>query len=32
MGEGLSAATLLRVAGAGHFPFIEQPQAFLRAI
>ena len=25
-------ATLLPVAGGGHFPFIEQPQAFLRAI
>ena len=25
-------ATLVPVAGAGHFPFIEQPQAFLRAI
>ena len=25
-------ATLVPVAGAGHFPFVEQPQAFLRAI
>ncbi len=25
-------ATLLPIEGAGHFPFIEQPQAFLRAI
>jgi pimeloyl-ACP methyl ester carboxylesterase len=32
MGEGLSGATLVPVAGAGHFPPVEQPQAFLRAI
>ncbi|MGE0359290.1 MAG: alpha/beta fold hydrolase [Vicinamibacterales bacterium] len=25
-------ATLLPIAGAGHFPFVEQPHALLRAV